>query len=114
MALAIVDRIAKDLSGTSSDQVKFELNEETIAQIGAIVMQIVTMLKSCKKTPEEAVTTVNNPKVIDKQRVRAAVRKELGFFKNRKVGADYVDAVLKAGYTASLTEVKEAWTSKAA
>lgn len=112
MSLAIVNRIAKDLSGTSSDQVKFELNEETIAQIGAIVMQIVNMLKSCKKTPEEAVVTVNSPKVLDKQRVRAAVRKELGFWKNRRVGADYVDAVLKGGYTANLDEVKEAYLAR--
>ncbi len=112
MALSIVNRIAKDLKGTSSEEVKFELNEETIAQIGAIVMQIVNMLKSCKKTPEEAVVTVNSPKALDKQRVRAAVRKELGFFKNRKVGADYVDAVLKGGYTANLEEVKEAYSSK--
>lgn len=112
MALSIVNRIAKDLTNTSSEEVKFELNEETIAQIGEIVMQIVTLLKSCKKTPEEAVVTVNSPKVMDKQRVRAAVRKELGFFKNRKVGADYVDAVLKGGYTATLEEVKEAYAAK--
>jgi hypothetical protein len=108
--LAIVQKISDNLK--KSEKVKFELNEESIKQIMAIVMQVVNALKECKKTPEQATVDVNNPTRLQKVVVKKAVRKELGFWKNRKDGGEYYDAVLKAGYTANVNDVQEAYQAK--
>ncbi len=108
--LNIVQKISDNLK--KSEKVKFELNEESIKQIMAIVMQIVNALKECKKTPEQATVAVNSPTRVEKAVVKRAVRKELGFFKNWKDGGEYYDAVLKAGYTSNVNDVQEAYQAK--
>lgn len=108
--LSIVQKAVDNLKKSST--VKFELNEETIQQIMAIVMQIVNALKECKKTPEQATVDVNNPTRVQKVVLRKAVRNELGFWKNRKDGSEYYDAVLKAGYGANVNDVQEAYQAK--
>lgn len=107
--LAITQKIVDNLAGKST--VAFKLDKETIDQIGNIVLQIVALFQSCKKTPEEATQVAHNPSVVEKRQLKKVVRKELGFFKNLRDGQEYYDAVLKAAYTASVEEVKEAYRS---
>jgi hypothetical protein len=106
----VVQKITDNLK--KSETVKFELNEESIKQIMAIVMQIVNALKECKKTPEQATVDVNNPTRLQKVVVKKAVRNQLGFWKNRKDGGEYYDAVLKAGYGLNVNDVQEAYQAK--
>jgi len=108
--LSIVQKVADNLKKSST--VKFELNDETIDKIAEIVKQVVKAFQECKKTPEQATVSVNNPNRNDKAVLRRAIRKELGLFGNWRDGDEYYDAVLKAGYTANVNDVQEAYLVK--
>lgn len=105
--LNIAQKVVDNLK--QSTTVKFELNEETITQIIAIIKAVTEAFKECKKTPEQATVSVNNPNRLDKVVLKKAIRKELGFLKNWREGSEYYDATLKAGYTATVNDVQEAY-----
>ncbi len=105
--LNIVQKAVDNLRKSST--VKFELNDETIDKIAEIVKQVVKAFQECKKTPEVATVSVVNPNRNDKAVLKKAIRKELGFFQNWRDGGEYYDAILKAGYTASVNDVQEAY-----
>lgn len=107
--LSITHKIHTALTGKKT--VDFTLDKETMDKIGAIVMQIVELLKGCKKTPEQATVSVRNPGANDKKLVRKAVRKELGFFKNLFQGDRYYEAVMAGGKEATLADVTEAYAA---
>lgn len=108
--LRVVEKIYNNLVGSvTKKNVEFKLDQETIEKIGAIVLEIVALFQSCKKTPEEAVQVAHNPGVGDKRRMRRVVRKELGLFKYLREGGEYYDAVLKTGYDLTLDDMVEAY-----
>lgn len=101
-------KLAQNLYGKST--VAFTMpTPEQIEQIKALVAAVMAFIKSCKKTPEAAVTVSQNPSESDKRGVKRVVRKELGFFRNLFQGADYVEAVLKTGKEVTVEEMREAF-----
>jgi hypothetical protein len=105
----IEKKIYAKLNNVKASEVAFNLNDEQIDEIANIVKQIIKMLQSCKKTPEDAVQVSHKPAESDKRAVKVAVRKELGFLKNLFSGGRYVKAVLDAGKEATINDVKEVW-----
>lgn len=102
--------IYKALTGKATiEPVAFQLDQETIQRIGAIVWTIVQEFQKCKKTPETATPSVNSPSVTEVKVVKKAVKQELGFFKNLVSGGKYVKAVLESGKKASVEDVREAF-----
>ncbi len=108
--LSIVEKAVNNLK--KSNTVKFELNDETIDKITSIVKQVIKAFQECKKTPEVATVSVTNPTRNDKAVLKKAIRKELGFFGNWRDGDEYYDAVLKAGYSANVNDVQEAYLAR--
>jgi hypothetical protein len=110
--LSIVQKAVDNLKASNQTRVDFNLpSEEQMLQFYRIIMELVNALKACKKTPEQATTVVKSPRVVEKRLVKRAVRNELGFFKNWREGDEYYDAVVKAGYEATLADVVEAYNA---
>jgi hypothetical protein len=102
-------RLAQNLGYVPVGKVAFTMpTPEQIEMIKALIASVMTLIKSCKKTPEAAVVLAKNPSDSDKRQVKAVVRKELGFLKNIFQGRKYVDAVLKTGQDTTVDEMREA------
>ena len=53
----------------------------TILMIAQVIIKIALALKHCRETREGVISTVKNPSIVQEAILRAAVRREMGFFK---------------------------------
>ena len=53
----------------------------TILTIAQIIIKVVQAIKHCQENREGVIKTVKNPSIVQEAMLRAAVRKEMGFFK---------------------------------
>jgi hypothetical protein len=111
MPSKLAQRILNNLNGVSNTtNVAFKMpSPEQIQMIVDLINQLVTMLKGCKKTPEQTVAVAKAPTSTDTRQLKVAVRKQLGFFRNLTQGSKVREAVLKSGKEVTLDEVVEVW-----
>ena len=66
----------------------------TIIMIAKVIMQIVQAIQHCREDKDGIVRTVKNPSIVQEAMLRAAVRREMGFFKYFfRGGNDVVESI---------------------
>ena len=66
----------------------------TIIMIAKVIMQIVQAIQHCREDKEGIIKTVRNPSIVQEAMLRAAVRREMGFFKYFfRGGNDVVESI---------------------
>lgn len=105
-----LDEVANQVANNMpKKQGEAALDPAMIPVIIDIVSNLITMFKSCNKTPGEALKSAKSPSRWEKIALNQTVRKQLGmgFFKFRREGDDLVDAVLKTGAKTTEPDMKE-------
>tara|TARA_R100000963_G_C4636069_1_gene100160 strand:+ start:279 stop:635 length:357 start_codon:yes stop_codon:yes gene_type:complete len=71
----------------------------TILTIAQIIIKVVQAIKHCQENREGVIKTVKNPSIVQEAMLRAAVRKEMGFFKYFfRGGNDIVESIKQTAF----------------
>lgn len=100
-------KVAKNMPGKNG--VEAAIDPAMISVIIDIVANLVSLFKSCNKTPGEALKASKNPSRWEKVALNQTIRKQLnvGFFRFRREGNEMVEAVMKTGKDMTEPDVKE-------
>lgn len=80
----------------------------TIAIIADLVMELVSMFRECRQTPEQATNIMRRPTLVQKIALNSKISQKVGFF-NFKLKNELKDALISAGSEATVDDVKEAY-----
>ncbi len=83
------------------------LDPATILSFLQMIMQVVDMFKSCKQPAATAVSTVKNPGLFARLRLRGLVRDSMSRADFRDHGEHIISALLKTGHNLTLEDVNE-------
>lgn len=91
-----VDSTINNYKNTGNKQEVF-VDPVTITLIATIIREVVNLIKQCTKSPEEAHVIVTNPSSEHISKLKAIIRKKVGFIKYFIVGVKILKAVRKTG-----------------
>jgi beta-lactamase regulating signal transducer with metallopeptidase domain len=106
------ETIAKDIATTKESLKSVALDPFTIlAIIGIIISLIQLYLTYCKKTTQEAASSMRNPNLVEKWQLRRLIRKHIDDCDVRKLlGEPLLTSLLKIGATITDEEVAKMYT----
>ena len=81
----------------------------TIIMIAKVIIQIVQAIQHCREDKDGIVRTVKNPSIVQEAMLRAAVRREMGFFKYFfRGGNDVVESIKQTAFDLNDEDMKKA------
>lgn len=98
--------VANNFNTTGGKQEVF-IDPATILTFVSLVTELVKLLKGCKKSPEDVVETAARPSFADTHRLKAAVRRKIGFVQYWFHGDKIVAEVLKEAKKQSIEDIQE-------
>jgi hypothetical protein len=78
-----------------------------ILTLAPIIVELITVLQACRKTPEAAVKTAKNLNMWQKLALRVHVRRSMSYKEYRQHGDKFVNAIVAAAKTSSVPLMKE-------
>ena len=81
----------------------------TIIMIAKVIMQIVQAIQHCREDKDGVMRTIKNPSIVQEAMLRAAVRREMGFFKYFfRGGNDVVESIKQTGLDLDEVDMEKA------
>jgi hypothetical protein len=90
----------------ASKEVEVVFDPITISLIASIVIEVVKLLKGCKRNEDDVVRTVQSPNIIERRVLRRIVRKKLGIRRYIREGTPIYNAVLQQASRTNSNEVR--------
>lgn len=87
------------------DELKQKIDPELIAVIAEIILELIKMIQSCRKTPQQAIEISKNPSIAFKVLARIKVRR-----KTNVNPVKIVDSVFKVSGNMNLEEMNQLYT----
>jgi hypothetical protein len=103
--------VAKELIDSQGVEDTVAFDPTVLLALISIIIQLFMMLQNCKKKPEEALTTITSPSILEMWTLRKKVREVLNDESMEKMyGRQLVNALVSIGKSFTEEEVRKLYT----